>query len=128
MGNFLTLNYWFNLRPETLLPLAQKIFIGAIILAVVLAIIVAILKNRGGIYRGLLKRFYAFFVSNAVIGAIFFFFNYESIPFLSARFWLGLWAITMIVWLVSVLKGLQKIPGQKKQQEQEKELKKYLPQ
>ncbi len=49
------------------------------------------------------------------------------IPFFSARFWLGLWFLTMVIWLFSVLKNLKKIGSSKKQLEQERELKKYLP-
>ncbi len=127
MTNLLTWRFWFTLRPESLVPSSQKIFIGFLIACAVLAVILAIVKRRGGIYRGFFNRLYSFFVSNAFIGFILFFFNYEMVPFFSARFWLGIWAITMIVWLVFVFRRLKSIPLQKKQQEQEKELKKYLP-
>lgn len=127
MNNLLTLNYWFNLRPEAWLPPAQKVFIGLIIALAVAALIILITKKRTGIYRGFLKRLYAFCLTNVIIGLLFIFFNYEAVPFFSARFWLGLWALIMIVWLVFILKDLKKIPAKKKQQEQEKELKKYIP-
>jgi len=127
MKNLLTLNYWFNLRPETLVPYAQKIFIGLIALFIILALLVIIAKKRSGIYRGFFKRLYSFFWSNVLIGLILFFFNYEVVPFFSARFWLGLWLLLMIVWLFFILKKLRTIPEQKKQLEQEKKLKQYLP-
>ncbi|HBA37048.1 TPA: hypothetical protein DCZ15_04255 [Candidatus Falkowbacteria bacterium] len=127
MQNLLTLDYWFNLRPETLTPLAQKLFIGLLIGLAILAIIIAFLKKWGGLYRGFLKRLYNFCLANAVIGLLLFFFNYEVIPFLSARFWLGIWAISLIVWLIFVLKSLARIPRIKKEHEQNEELKKYIP-
>lgn len=127
MKNLLTLKYWFNLRPEALSPLSQKTFIGGIILLAALALIIAIIKNRGGIYRGFFKRLYTFCFANAIIGLMLLFFNYEIIPFFSARFWLGLWALIMIGWLVFILRGLKAIPEKKRQLEQEKELKKYIP-
>ena len=127
MKNLLTLNYWFDLRPETLIPYAQKAFIGLIALFIILAIFVIIIKKRGGIYRGFLKRLYSFFWSNAIIGLVLFFFNYEMVPFFSARFWLGLWLIMMAIWIFFILKKLKTIPQQKRQLEQEKKLKKYIP-
>ncbi len=127
MTNLLTWRFWFTLRPEALTPFIQQCFVWLLVLFAVLAIFAALIKRRGGIYRGLFKRLYNFFLSNAVIGLVLLFFDYEAVPFFSARFWLGLWAITMAVWLIFILKKLKTIPLQKKQKEQEKELKKYLP-
>jgi len=127
MTNLLTWRYWFTLRPETLAPFAQRGFIFLLIIFAALAIILALVKRRGGIYRGLYKRLYNFFLSNAVIGLIILFFNYEMVPFFSARFWIALWALIMIVWLVFIIKKIKTIPLQKKQKEREQELKKYLP-
>lgn len=127
MQNLLTLNYWFNLAPEAFTPLAQTLFTGFIIVLAAAALIIAIAKNHGGIYRGFFKRLYAFCLANAIIGLLFLFINYEAVPFFSARFWLGLWGLTMIAWIIPVLKNLKAIPQKKKEREQEKELKKYLP-
>lgn len=127
MKNLLTVNYWFSLRPESLIPLAQKLFIAFIIFLAVLAVVIALIKRKGGIYRGFLNRLYTFSLSNALIGLVLIFFNYELVPFFSARFWLGLWIIIMIAWLVAILRGLKAIPAQKKQKEEELARKKYLP-
>lgn len=127
MKNLLTLNYWFNLQPEFLGSLALNLFLALIVGLGVVALILALIKKRGGIYRGLLKRSYGFCLSNAVIGLILLFFNYELVPFLSSRLWLGLWALEMLIWLIFILKNLKNIPRKKKLQEQEKELKKYIP-
>lgn len=127
MTNLLTWRFWFTLRPEALTPQIQQCFIWLLITFAVIAILIAIIKRRGGIYRGLFNRLYGFFLSNAIIGLIILFFNYEMVPFFSARFWFGLWALVMIVWLVLILKKLKTIPLQKKQKEQEQELKKYIP-
>lgn len=127
MKNLLTFNYWFNLQPEFLNSLALKLFLALIVGLGVAALILALIKKRGGIYRGLLKRSYGFCLSNAIIGLILLFFNYELVPFLSARFWLGFWFLEMIIWFIFILKNLKNIPKKKKLQEQEKELKKYIP-
>lgn len=127
MTNFLTLSYWLDLRPEMLVPYAEGAFVGFIVFLAILAITVALIKSRGGIYRGFFNRLYSFCLANAIIGSILLFFNYEAVPFFSARFWLGLWALIMVGWLIFILLKLKVIPARKKQVEQEKELKKYLP-
>ncbi len=127
MTNLLTIRFWFNLRPESLIPLTQNMFLGLIAFLILVSIILIFIKRKPGLYRGFFKKLYTFCLSNAFIGAILFFFNYEIIPFFSARFWLGLWALVMIAWLALILKKLRKIPKQKKQQEVDKELNKYLP-
>jgi len=127
MKNLLTWHFWFNLRPDPLISVAQKSFLAFFCLLVFLTIIIAILKKKSSIYRGFLKRLYNFCLSNSLIGLILLFCNFEIIPFFSARFWLGLWAIMMIIWLFFILKSLGKISIQKKQLEKERELKKYLP-
>lgn len=127
MTNLLTLNYWFNLRPEALTPMANRLFITFIILLVVLAFASIRAKKKNKLYRGFLQKLYNFSFTNIIIGLIFMFFNYESLPFFSARFWLGLWAIGMIVWLVFILKGLKSIPQKKEELDKEKEFNKYLP-
>lgn len=125
--NLLTWQFWFNLRPDPLVPLAQKSFIGLMIVLIILTIVLAILKKKSGIYRGFFKRLYNFSLSNSILSLIFMFFNYEMIPFFAARFWLGLWILIMIIWLIFILKNLGKISIQKKELEHELELKKYLP-
>ena len=127
MQNLLTLTYWFNLRPEPLLPYAYKTLVAGLIILAVLAIITAFLKTRNSLYRGLFKRLYSFFLANTLLGLLVLFFNYELVPFFSARFWIGLWILTMIIWLFLILKGLRAIPANKKQIEKERELKKYIP-
>lgn len=127
MKNLLTLQYWFTLRPETLSPLANKVFIATILLLIVFSVLFLWLKNRRGLYRHLFRKFYNFSLSNAVIGLLFLFFNYENAIFFSARFWLLLWLIIMIVWLIFILKDLKKIPALKQRNSAEEIYKKYLP-
>lgn len=127
MQNLLTWRFWFNLRPEPLLPLFTKIFIAWLVLLLILTIFTAIKQNRKSLYKHFWKKSYAFAVGNLIIGAVLFFFSYERAAFLSARFWLALWLITMLWWLWPIIKSYRLIPLKKKQREQEQEFKKYLP-
>lgn len=129
MGNFLTLNFWFDLRPSAFMAASLKILLGFILLLIVLAIIAAIGKKRWvkSLYSTFWSSLYNFFLTNAVIGLILTFFNYEMVPFLSARFWLLLWVICMAVWLVYIYKIIIKIPQKKVLLEKERQFKKYIP-
>ena len=127
MTNLLTWHFWFTLRPESMLLSTQKLFLGFLIILVLLAFLIAVGKRKAGIYRGFFKKLYGFCFSNAIIGFILFFCSYEVIPFFSARFWLAIWFISMLVWLFFIFRKLKIIPKQKQQQEEDKELKKYLP-
>ncbi len=127
MQNLLTGHFWFSLRPEPLLPLFTKLFLAFLIILLVAAVITAIAQKKKGLYKNVWKKAYNFSASNLVIGAILFFFNYERAAFLSARFWLALWLITMILWLLWIVKSLRQVPLRKKEREKEQEFKKYLP-
>lgn len=127
MTNLLNWDFWFSLNPGPLTPVNQKIFIGLIIFLAVAAILILMIKRKGGIYKGVLNSLYLFFLSNTLIALIIFFFNYELIPFFSARFWLAIWVLAMIIWKFFIFRKLRLIPLRKKTQDQEKELKKYLP-
>lgn len=84
-------------------------------------------RNKKNLYSRFWSGLYGFCLTNAIIGAILLFFIYESVPFLSARFWFLLWGIEIIAWLVYIIRALIKIPERKKQLEQEKAYKKYIP-
>jgi len=127
MKYLLSFSYWFNLRPESLAPLASRIFIAFISLLIIASLLLLWLKNRKSLYRPVLRKLYNFCLGNTIIGLLFLFFNYENAIFFSARFWLALWLIIMIIWLVFILKGLKQIPLQKQKLSQEQIYKKYLP-
>lgn len=129
MGNFLTLNFWFSLRPGVFVGLSLKIILGFIFLLIVLAFASGIGKKRWvkSLYAGLWRGLYYFFLTNATIGLILTFFNYEMVPFLSARFWFLLWVASMVIWLVFIYRAIIKIPQKKARLEKEKEFKKYIP-
>lgn len=127
MNNFLTWQYWFTVNPERLTTLGFYFLIGLIFLFLLGGIISFVLKKRPSLYKKIIKNLYGFSVTNFLIGLLFLFFNYENIPFFAARFWLGLWLISCLIWLFFILKKIKEIPEKKKLLEIEREKKKYLP-
>ncbi len=129
MENFLTWNFWLSLRPGPFIGLSLKIVLGFIVLLIFLTIASGLIKKRWtkSLYAPFWGSLYVFFLTNATIGLLLTFFNYEMVPFLSARFWLLFWAIGMLVWLFFIYKMIIKIPQKKALLEKEKEFKKYIP-
>lgn len=78
-------------------------------------------------YSSFWSGLYTFFLTNTIIGLLLTFFNYEMVPFLSARFWFLLWVISMLVWLYFIYRVAAKIPAKRAQMEKEKEFRKYIP-
>ncbi|MBU0721903.1 hypothetical protein KKA93_00375 [Patescibacteria group bacterium] len=129
MGNFLTWNFWFSARPGAFTELSFKIVLGFIFLLIILSIISRIIKKRWsrGLYSNFWSGLYTFFLTNAILGLVLTFFNYEMVPFLSSRFLLLFWAIGMLIWLFFIYRLVIKIPEKRARIEKEKEFKKYMP-
>ncbi len=127
MNNLLTWQYWFSVNPAPLISLGMIMLASLLGILVLAAIIFFLLKRKSSFYRGIFNRLYDFSVGNFLIGLIVLFFNYQNIPFFSARFWIGLWVIGMAIWLYFILIKLKGIPAKKQAIAAELEKKKYLP-
>lgn len=127
MQNLLTWKFWFNFRPEPLLPIFNNLYLAFLFLLLIVAILTYIKQRKKSLYKRFWKNFYFFSFSNLIIGSIFFFFNYERAAFLSARFWLALWFLTMLIWIYPLVKLYRKVPVDKKKLEEAENFKKYLP-
>lgn len=119
--------FWFNLRPGAMAQVYSHSLIGLIIFLIIAAIVLFIVKRKKGLYKRLFNNLYDFSVSNAFLGLLLLFFNYEIVPFFSARFWFLLWLIVSLAWLYNILKELKKIPARKKLLHVTDDIKKYLP-
>lgn len=129
MGNFLTWDFWFNIRPGALTAFSLKIVLGFIFLLIILTIASGVIKKRWSksLYASFWSGLYTFFLTNVILGLLLTFFNYEMVPFLSARFWLIFWVISMLVWQFFICRIAIKIPEKRARLEKEKEFKKYIP-
>ena len=129
MGNFLTWNFCFSVRPGAFIGFSLKIVLGFIFLLIILSIVGGVIKKRWSksLYACFWSGLYTFFLTNAIIGLVLTFFNYEMVPFLSSRFWFLLWVVGMLVWLYFIYRIAIKIPEKRERLEKEKEFKKYIP-
>ena len=128
MSNLFKPSFWFNIRPDALLPVFEK---GLIAFIVILAILFGIFKFLKKIKKGAYTKIYealaSLFFTNTLIGIFLYFFAYEMVPLLSARFWFLIWGIEMAVWMFFIIRKLIEIPKIKEQIQKEKEFKKYIP-
>lgn len=129
MQELFTLSTWTNFRPGPLSFLHQQIFGGVVIGFLVLYIATLLIRKnkKKGIYRKFWININNFFISNTIIGAFFWFFVYEEIPFLASRFWLLIWGAIMIFWLILAFKELKIIPKKKEEKMRQREFEKYIP-
>ena len=125
---FLSLNFWFNLRPGHLLPIYQNVLVIFLIILVITGIATFIIKKKKKkLYFRLWEKLFNFSSTNFFFGILLLFFNYEKIPFFSSRFWYLLWALGIAFWIKGLFKYFKSIPERKKEIEEEKAYKKYIP-
>lgn len=127
MTNLLTLNYWFSSRPETFIPLARNIFLFFLFLLLLAGIFFMIYRKKSGKNKILFNKLYDFCFINLILGFLLLFFNNQQVQFFSARFWLLIWLIIMIIWLLNISKRIKKIITHREERRKEEEFKKYLP-
>lgn len=127
MNNWITLQFWFSYYNPPLLRGSWFIFLSLSALLLLLVIFSGIIRKKSSWYRKLWNSLFNFSLANLIVALVLMFFHYEATPFLTARFWLGLWAIIMIVWLVLIIKRIAKIPQIKKEKAADKLYRKYLP-
>jgi hypothetical protein len=127
MKNFLNLQFWFNQRPGLLASSFTNVLIGLIILFIIATVLSLIFKSKKGFFAKLWSKIFNLSLTNTIIGVLLLFFSHELIPLLSSRFWFLLWAAGFITWLVFIIIYIKTLPAKRKEQEQEREYKKYIP-
>jgi drug/metabolite transporter (DMT)-like permease len=127
MKNLFTAQFWFNQQPGSFIPSTQNIILIIIAIFAAMAVAAYFLSKKKWFYKPLFQKLFSFFVCNAIVFALLDFFAEEYVPFLSARFWILLWAVAMIVWLSFIFAYAKKFPAKKEQLVREQEYKKYLP-
>src|SRR6056297_1785872 len=124
MSHLLSLAFWFNVYPPRLSQPYGYLLIMVTLALMVGTIVFGILKNKKGKNKNFhlegFRKLYYFSFTNAIIGILLIFFNFEEIPFFSARFWYPVWIIEMVVWIYFVFKFFRySVPEKLKKAEQE---------
>lgn len=124
-------NFWFNLTPPSFSPFFEKalfLIFGFFVIFGAVARIVARHKKEDRHVLRVYKMIGQMFLSMGLIGLTFFFFSFEEIYLLSARFWFALWGISLIVWIVMIIRYAKVTIPMLRQEEIEKHKRnEYLP-
>jgi len=123
-------HHLFSVRPGAMQARAVLIllviFAGLIVAGIIIKTVGKktpdILKVKG------LERVFHLTLTIGLLGLIYLFFAWQGIPLLAARFWLLIIIITMVVWLIFILKYLLvQAPKQRQTIKQKRQFEKYLP-
>lgn len=128
--DFFSPSRFFSLRPAIDIRTVYflLIFFG---LLIAIGIVLGVLKSSKKISRlqsSVFGRYANMFLTLGIVGEVLVWFRYERVSILSARFWLFIWFVGLIVWLVFILKfQLKKVPEIMEKSKQRREFEKYLP-
>ena len=125
----LKLKYWFDVQPLLIHALQRWILIAIfslLIIAGIVLILIAMKKDK--ILKIALNKISKVVLIMGLSGWLLLFFRWAGVYFLSARFWLGLWLIGLIIWAWRLIHYFKKIyPVKKQELIKQRQLKKYLP-
>ncbi|MFH1767470.1 MAG: hypothetical protein ABH826_05305 [Patescibacteria group bacterium] len=102
-----SLDFWFNLTPHALSPGIDRgffLFFGGLIIAGAIAKIIMRQKRADRYLARAYKMVSQCLMMMGALGMLLFFFTYEEIYLLGARFWFIVWGLGSIVWIYSIIR------------------------
>jgi hypothetical protein len=130
-GPLFDLSFWFALQPSALSPSFEKFFFfffTLMILVGAVARIVARYKKDDRFLKMTYRKVAMMFLTMGIVGMSWFFFTYEMAYLLGARFWFLVWAIGLVVWIVSIVRFSKiHVPAEKAALANKATGNKYLP-
>ena len=131
MNTLFTLSFWFSKYPQALTPTFEKIFFilfAAVLLAGVVLRIVLNQRQRDHFATVIHQSITTLLMTMGGLGLVWFFFTYQQIPLIGARFWFLLWVIGLLAWAGWIARYAYKtVPQLKEEQHQRQERMKYFP-
>lgn len=131
LNNLLSLSFWFDLQPPVLSPTFERgffiLFAGMIIIGSIARIVARKKDVDRFVARGY-KRIAQMIVVMGFVGLIWYFFSYELVYFLGARFWFLVWAIGLCYWVFRLYQYFKhELPALQETVKNREEGNKYLP-
>ena len=129
MNQFLTMDFWFNPRPEALSPHNQSI---TLIIAIVV-LIVGISTNYNFFVPSLkkhltiIKKFSTLLITNSLVLFYMWFLNNQIVPILRAWAWFGFFVLIDIAWIIYIIFSIRNLLKRRINRSREAEIKKYIP-
>mgnify|MGYP001607231297 FL=1 len=124
-----SLSWWFELVPIVDALTLRALFIAGILLLLVGGIIRMVSKKRSEdrFAREIVLRAASVLVVMGLLLVLYWFFAFEQIPLLSARFWILIWIIVLLFWVWRVIRFARKtVPAERARLNQTAEQRKYF--
>jgi ACR3 family arsenite efflux pump ArsB len=127
----ITFSFWFSLFPESLGPVFERIFFLLFGLMIVLGAVVRIVARHRKDDKYVIRTFKKIgqmLLVMGLLGLLWFFFTFEEIYLLGARFWLLIWVIAAGYWTFTIWRYVKKtIPAERAATQNKADFNKYLP-
>lgn len=124
-------SFWFDLFPNTMSPGFERGFFLFFGLLVVVGAVVRIVSRHRKDDKYVIRTFKQIgrlLLVMGLLGLLWFFFAFEEVYFLGARFWFLIWLIGLIAWIVSIVKYVKiQVPADRAATKSRAEFNKYLP-
>jgi hypothetical protein len=131
-GKIFSLPFWLEVNPGDLSDLFEKMFLAVLIICYAFYAVSKIsekklIGKRDFILAKFCSKAANYLLTVAVSFTFIFFFRYEAIPYLGARFWILIWAIMGVVWGAYLIRYfIVDLALQKKEMANKQRLRKYL--
>ncbi len=128
--SFFRLSHLFYLRPQPMVWRGVIILIVINCLLIVLGLVAffAAPKIKDGLKVKGLRKIVHMGLTMGILGLVYIFFAWQGVAFLAARFWILIWAITILVWLAFIAKYMIKeVPKLRARIEDKRKFDKYIP-
>ena len=126
-----SLSHWFTFNPASVGGVTGQFIFGFFAIVFVSGIIAGVMSQHrveDRYQKILFNKVATMLITMGLLGVGLFFFSYEHVFFLGARFWYPVWLLGAIVWIVFIIRFFRKrIPVMVKRDLSRKEEKKYLP-
>ncbi len=123
-------SFWFSPNPLPPSPTTTVVLAGLFAAMALASIAVRVVRRRtrDKLRRALLARIAAMLAAMGILALLFFFFHYEQVSFLGARFWFLLWGAGLIVWIVFLVRFARvHVPRMRAKNQADRMRAKYLP-
>lgn len=127
-----SIKYWLTVAPGLVsvkfLIILAVIFGGVFVFGVVSRFLARYYQKKKSYLAGIYFKLSTLSLTMGVFGLMYYFFIYENIYLLSARFWFLIWLIGLVWWLLFLVKFYYvKLPAEKKTLSEREIFEKYLP-
>jgi hypothetical protein len=123
-------SYWFTFQPPSVGGVSGNVIFAFFLLLFVVGIVgrvVAVRKTDDRFLQQAVTKIASMLSIMGILGVLLYFFSFERIQFLGARFWYLVWMGGLILWIVILLRDIKSIPGKRALALERQKRTKYFP-